>query len=84
MLSIGRERCTAIRSAQGADVKCYVQAANVGSNPAQKPANPARDDVSDLPNPFSGNPANEAATKVCCIDSSMSSTHAYSSMSQTS
>lgn len=48
-----------------------MQAANVGSNPAQKPANPARDDVSDLPNPFSGNPANEAATKVCCIDSSM-------------
>ncbi|CAL5220903.1 g2998 [Coccomyxa viridis] len=39
------------------------KAANVGSNPAQKPANPARDDVSDLPNPFSGNPANEAATK---------------------
>ncbi len=44
-----------------------MQAPNVGSNPAQKPANPARDDVSDLPNPFSGNPANEAATKVCCI-----------------
>jgi len=39
------------------------KAADVGSNPAKKPANPARDDVSDLPNPFSGNPANEAATK---------------------
>ena len=54
---------------------CSVQAANVGSNPAQKPANPARDDVSDLPNPFSGNPINEAATKVCWIHSSTQSIH---------
>ena len=49
----------------GADARWHVQAADVGSNPAQKPANPARDDVSDLPNPFAGNPANEAAAKVC-------------------
>jgi hypothetical protein len=39
-------------------MRAALQAANVGSNPEKKPANPARDLLSDLPNP------NEAATKV--------------------
>ena len=39
-------------------MEAALQAANVGSNPEKKPANPARDLLSDLPNP------NEAATKV--------------------
>ena len=41
---------------------------NVGSNDTQRRTpNLARDllsELADLPNPFSGNPANEAATKV--------------------